>query len=958
MRRLLISPHGSVLRLFIALLMSVPFQQPLFSAETDEEFFETKIRPLLIDRCIKCHADETGKTHGGLALDTRAGWERGGESGTAVVPGNAADSLLIVAVQYGEGGPQMPPEEAGGKLSAAEIGLLSEWVNRGAFDPRLAKSRIAGMDEAEAKTWWAFQPVPEPADQSDLQLDLLIDQQIAAVGLSKAPVADRRTLLRRASFDLTGLPPTPEEMSSFLNDTQPDAFARAVDRLLASPQYGERWGRHWLDLARYTDSWDARGYGGAGDIAEAWRYRDWVVSAMNRDIPYDQFIREQLAGDVINSLEGSFDPARVTATGVYAIGDWGNGDADKQKIHTDIVDDQIDFTSRGFLGITLACARCHDHKFDPLTTRDYHAMAGFFYSSRILENFTPPGAGEEPMRIDLTTPEERQQQVTRQQRLAEIDTILNAMLRPLINEESNALGTAGLFRLTKPGSDTPSLNINETDADLQVLTFNVPRRGIAVHPGPTSPVSAVWVSPSAATVNVRIQLSDSDPNCGDGIAWELRLREELIGSGSIANGGTEAFTGNGIEIKQGELLRLIIRPQAGHACDTTVVDFQIMTSKSPEAERGHMWSLRESLSEGKRQGTDGWWVCEGDGQELIGNESATQALEAERAALVSGTAVGVKVLGLAEGGIRNTSYNGFHDARIHKRGRYDQLGDAVPRGVPALLAKAPLNVSSGSGRLELANWIASPENPLTARVMVNRIWQQHFGHGLVRTPNNFGKLGQSPSHPELLDWLAWKFVQNSWSIKQLHRLIMNSAAYQRSSEGVVEGAVKDPTNLLLAHQNRRRLSAEELRDSLLVAAGTLDLTMGGPAVREISVPRRTLYIATIRSDRSGFRAMFDGANSQAIVDLRTDSVVAPQALWLMNNDFALAQVNALAVLVANQPGDVSQQLSWLIDRLFQRQPTPLEVSLAERVITDPGTAASWEPLCHVFLCTNEYIYVD
>jgi hypothetical protein len=924
-------------------------------ADEKDDFFESKIRPILVQRCEGCHTSDKGKMHGGLALDTKLGWTIGGDSGPAIVPGKPMESLIIAAIEYGEDGPQMPPSEAGGKLPNAEIQLLKDWIGRGAHDPRIAKQKVGGMDEAEAKSWWAFQPLQKLENFDTATIDSFIESKLTAANLSNAPEADKRTLLRRATYDLTGLPPTSTEMSEFLADTSADAFSRIVERLLASPHYGERWGRHWLDLARYADSWDARSYGGAGDIAEAWRYRDWVVNAFNRDQPYDQFVRDQIAGDILGTSDGQFNVEQIIATGAYAIGEWGNGDADKKKIHTDIVDDQVDFTSRTFLGITLACARCHDHKYDPFTTREYHALAGFFYSSRILENFTPPGAGEEPMRIDLTEPHVREQQMQKQKRIAEIDTSLMAMLRPLQTVERNALGTNGLMRRIKQGADTPSLMFNETDAELKVLTFRIPPIGVAIHPGPTSSVTAAWISPAEGIYQANIKLVDTDPNCGDGVLWELRHGTMLLGSGAIANGGTAEFDKADISIAPGELLRLIIKPQASHACDTTVTEFVITRSSASEPQH---WSLGESLKAGRQPGEDGWWVCEGDGQQLIQNDATARTLEAERAQLTSEMIVALKAVGLAEGGIKNTTYAGYHNARIHKRGQYDQLSDEVPRGFPVLLANEQPKIVEGSGRLELAKWVISPGNPLTARVMVNRIWQHHFGQALVRTPNNFGKLGERPTHPELLDYLAAKFIENGWSIKQMHRLVMNSDAYKRSSVPSSNAGTVDIENTLISHQQRRRLSAEELRDSLLFAAGSLDPTRGGPAVRDLMVPRRTLYIANVRSDRSGYLAVFDGANAQTIVDKRNDTVVAPQALWLLNNTFALTQANALASLVVKQDGDSNQRLAWLTDRLFQRPPTKSEQALVSAAVDNSNLLESWEPLCHVLLCTNEFVYVD
>ncbi len=498
-------------------------------------------------------------------------------------------------------------------------------------------------------------------------LDRFILAALEAKGLRPAKPADKRTLLRRATFDLTGLPPTPEEVHAFLRDDAPDAFARVVDRLLASPAYGERWGRHWLDLVRYTDSFDARGLGGEMDCADAWRYRDWVVRAFNRDLPYDQFLTLQIAGDLVPSPEG-LNADGIIATGLLALGNWGGGDADKEKLLTDIADDQVDVVSRTFLGLTMACARCHDHKFDPISTADYYGLAGIFFSTHILPNVGPKTNGPPMLRIPLLPP---------------------AQLEAL--------------RKQKPVPPIPYAN------------------------------------------------------------------------------------------------------------------------------------------------------------------------------------------GAQEGGVPGSPHAGTHDVRIHIRGRYDRLGELVPRRFPEILAgRQQKPIANGSGRLDLAHWLTRPDHPLTARVMVNRIWQHHFGEGLVRTPSNFGKLGRPPTHPELLDFLASDFVRSDWSIKHMHRLLLLSATYQQASDSEPDTFKSDPDNLLLGRMNRRRLEAEALRDSVLAVSGRLDRTAGGPAVRDFAAPRRTLYLTTIRSDRSGFGPLFDTADPTAPVEKRTISTVAPQALFLLNHPFMLA----------------------------------------------------------------------
>jgi hypothetical protein len=666
----------------------------------DAAFFESRVRPLLAERCFECHSHDK-KIKGGLALDSRSGWEKGGDTGPAIVPGKPEESLLIKAISHLDKDLAMPPKK---KLGEEEIAILTEWVNMGAPDPREVVAKIGGMTAAEASAWWAFQPLPTAsvAAASPAQIDKFIAARLTKAGLAPAPQADKRKLIRRVTFDLIGLPPTPEEVAAFLADDSPEAFSRVVERLLASPRYGERWARHWLDVVRYTDSLDTRGFGSEGDVAEAWRYRDWVTRAFNRDLPYDQFIQQQVAGDVLLHQPGApFDPDQLIATGMYAIGSWGNGDADKEKAHTDIVDDQIDVTGRAFLGLTLACARCHDHKFDPITTADYYGLAGIFFSSRILDRFAPKTAGEKIMRLSLLSPVEEKQRTATQRRIAEIDEALS-----------------------EDPTDVASLEREHN-----------------------------------------------------------RLSTELA------------------------------HPPMCH--------------------------------------------------------------------------------GLREGGIPKTAYEGFHDARIHVRGRYDRLGDLVSRRFPAILAgENQPSIRDGSGRLELARWLASPQNPLPARVMVNRIWQHHFGEGLVRTPNNFGKLGTAPTHPELLDWLAAEFVRSGWSIKAMHRLIVNSATYQQAATSAA--VATDPDNLLFGRQNRRRLEAESLRDAMLFVSGRLDLQEGGPSVRDLATPRRTLYITTIRADRATYQMLFDAADPTAIVEKRVESTVAPQALWLLNHPVVLAQARALA----------------------------------------------------------------
>ncbi len=931
---------------------------PRAAANEDFAFFESKIRPILVEHCFDCHSGS--KTKGGLSLDSKNGWQKGGDSGPALLPGNPDKSLLIEAVRYHDEDSAMPPKKNGGKLPDAKIALLEQWVRNGAPDPRVASAKIGGMDAEEARAWWAFQPLPTDAPPTTLaaasaQLDAFLNTRLEAEELVPSPPADKRTLLRRVCYDLTGLPPSPQEVSAFLADPSPEAFSKVVERLLASPQYGVKWGRHWLDVVRFTDLLDARtaDKADAGDIVDSWRYRDWVVNAFNSDLPYDQFVSHQIAGDLL--AKDDWDPQKLIATGVYAIGEWGNGDADKEKIHTDMVDDQVDLTSRAFLGLTLSCARCHDHKFDPLSTRDYYAMAGIFFSSSILDRFTPKGAGEKLMRIPIVSGEEEHKLKIARGRLATIDARLAEKLEPFTEFEHQPGGQETLTLWKGKGVSLPALYINSGTAPASLTSWKLPPKSIGVHPGQKVPVSLSWRSPVSAKVTCSFELKDADPNCGDGIAWTLKHREKVLQTGTLNNATTSELQKLSAEVQKGDLLQLIIRPNGEYSCDMTQVDLKI------ELSGGRTWDVTEALLSGATQGQDDlWWIGAGEGLSL-GNETPEgKALAADRKKAAEELEQFTFTQGLRDGGLPKTRYEGFHDAPIHKRGRYDTLGEVVPRGFPALLSKQqPALGKSASGRLELARWIASPSNPLTARVFVNRVWKHHFGEGLVRTPNNFGKLGTPPTHPELLSWLAGHFVQSGWRIKDLHRLILHSAAYQRSAAPGPATLRKDPDNRFLSHQNRRRLSAEEIRDSLLKFSMKLDPKLGGRSEPDLFSPRRTLYLRTIRSDRSNFQALFDGADPSVMVEKRVESTVSPQALFLLNHPFSIAQAEALAALASAEGMTDSEPITrWLWGRLFLREPSPEEAAFSRQALGLKPDLKTLTSFCQMLLCSNETVYVD
>ncbi|HVK19195.1 MAG TPA: PSD1 and planctomycete cytochrome C domain-containing protein [Fimbriiglobus sp.] len=1021
------------------------------------ELFKARVRAVLAKNCLRCHGGK--KTEGDLDLATRGKLLKGGVSGPAVVPGDAKASRLHQLTAHLKE-PHMP--DGGDKLPDADLKAIADWIDLGApYD-----APLAGQDDATPAAGetahWAYRPVGNPAPPAVRNatwprdpIDRFVLAKLEAAGLRPAAPADKRTLVRRVTFDLTGLPPTPEEAEAFVQDNSPDAYAKLIDRLLASPAYGQRWGRHWLDLVRYCDSFDARGFGSDGDCADAWRYRDWVVDAINRDLPYDRFVRMQVAGDVLD-LPPNERPAGVVATGMLAIGNWGGGDADKEKLLTDIVDDQIDVVGRSVLGLTVACARCHDHKFDPISTKDYYALAGIFFSTHILPSVGAKTGGPPMLRVPVETPTERAKRAETEAKLQAVEratadttakarAVVLARLREELPEHllaahdgregdgldprwlrlaedpsrppagavlsKFALDVAGKkgLRNWRGATDPPSFVVNATGSEAKFATITMPPRTVAVHPGPGTDVAVAWTAPAAGEVEASAVVTDHDANCGDGFAWELRRGAAKLAGGEVGNGRKDAFTGRA-SVAAGDRLVLVIRRRAEYSCDTTGVEFKVRAAgkeydlaadwlaATPPTARLGPWSVEEvspaaPLPAKVAEAAAAWAAARKQAPERAGLEAAARAyaeavvagggvpfLPADGAAaeffdaaartelgrLGAEAAAQRKVLAAPrptanaaqEGGVPGSPHAGLHDVKVHVRGQYDRLGELVPRGFPEMVRGAnPPAITSGSGRKELADWLTRPEHPLTARVIVNRVWQYHFGEGIVRTPSNFGALGEKPTHPELLDHLARTFVADGWSLKKLHRRILLSGTYRQSSILDPRSSIlqTDPDNRLWGRYPRRRLEAEAIRDSLLAVAGKLDPSRGGPSLRDFASPRRTLYLTTIRSDRTGFGPLFDMADSTAPVDKRTVSTVAPQALFLMNHPFVKQQAEAFADRVLARPE--ADRLDYAHRVAFGRPPTDAERALGLDVVK-PGGREAWAAWCHLLMQANEFVTVE
>ncbi len=766
------------------------------------EFFEKQVRPILANRCYPCHGPGAGQGQAALRLDSLAGMLRGGRSGPAMVPGDPRKSLFILAINH-DTFVQMPPKT---KLPQAEVQTLTEWVRAGAPWPNAevpaAQPSVGRSDQAEfteeEKSFWALQPVVEPVvptvenpGWARTSIDRFVLAQLEAKGLCPAPAADKRTLIRRATIDLHGLPPTPEQVAAFLADDSSGAFARIVERLLASPRYGERWGRHWLDVARYADS---NGMDDNLTYADAWRYRDYVIAAFNKDKPYDQFVREQLAGDLLTTWSDENRAECLIATGLLMVGPKMLAEDDPVKQQMDIADEQLDTSARAFMGLTMGCARCHDHKFDPVRIADYYSLAGIFKST-------------------------------------------GTMISYRVDSKWNATALEGP-------------NLNERLSELE---------------------------------------------------REIDAHDDVLVNGNM-----------------------------------------------------------EKMSSEEREE----------------HEQSLEAAKREYASIP-------KAMAVTEGKVE--------DLPIFLRGNHLTPGKLVRRGFPRVLAGDQQSLISDkqSGRMELAEWLTRPEHPLTARVMMNRVWKWHLGQGIVRTPDNFGHLGEWPDNQPLLDWLAIRFVEGGWSVKSMHRLIMLSSTYQMSTTSNHRALGIDPENRLLWRRDRRRMEGEVIRDSLLAVSGQLDLTMGGTLLPHMNFvnlsdkgkardpalydsKRRSVYLPVLRSALYEMFQSFDFPAPAVINGRRSSTTVASQALFMMNSRLMVEASNRLAEQLLAEPAwDDKQPIARAYELVLLRPPSTQETQewleflaqydrtqRSEGVEAGPQHRQAWQGLCRVLLSSNEFVYVE
>ncbi|EMI20059.1 protein containing DUF1549 [Rhodopirellula maiorica SM1] len=784
----------------VVLTRLVAAAEPVESVPQSEiDFFESRIRPVLVEHCYSCHSTDATIVQGGLLLGSREATQTGGDSGPAVVPKNVSESLLISAIQYDDF--EMPPKQ---KLPQSVIDDFVTWVEKGAVDPRTQSAAAPrhGIDPIAARDHWAFQSVVAPEvpgaritqdDQAWIRspIDAFVLSKLNQKGWRPAAKADKYTLLRRATFDLIGLPPSQSEIDAFVADDSPRSFERVVDRLLASPHYGQRWGRHWLDLVRYADT---NGADENHKMPHAWRYRDWVFDRLNEDQPLDEFIVHQLAGDLLPTNDEELRRQRIIATGMLVIGPKMLAEQDKEKMRIDIVDEQIDCVTRTMLGMTVACARCHDHKFDPISTEDYYALAGIFSSTRTMlhENFVSKW-----MERDLPSNEIDQQRSEHQKK------------------------------------------INRSRAAVEEIV------------------------------------------AGANAALLAKLKTETLPD----------------------------KPE----------------DQYPETTKKQLAAARKALAD---------------------IEKAMPAYDIAMA-VEEGTPTSLAV---------------------HIRGNHLSKGDTlVPRGVPQRLqsvAGFDTIADDESGRLNLAHWLTSADHPLTGRVMANRLWMWHFGQPLMRSPSNFGLQSEAPLHQDLLDWLARRLVDEGWSLKRMHRMIMLSSTYQMRSD-LSDYQEDDPENEYLSHQNRRRLEIEPLRDAIYIAGDLLDRTFGGSPVAA-DAPRQSVYLLINRAALLDLFSTFDYVETANHIEQRPVTTVPNQALFLLNSQLVHQQAERLSASMLDHDDDDEVRITHLWMKLYGRPPTATDIALCQEFVADAAERLpdganprqAWSGLCRTLIAGSLFSYVD
>lgn len=938
------------------LLLGLPLI--LSAAEGDAAWFETHVRPLLHEHCLECHSTAK-KVKGGLALDARVAWEKGGDAGPAIIPGKPDESLLIKAVSWQDLDLQMPPKY---KLGEREQAVLAEWIRRGAPDPRGAevavKAHATGMSLADGRRFWSYvplaaTPVPPVADTSwpHNDIDRFILAKLEAARVRPAADAETLVLVRRLVLVLTGLPPTEAQIDRFVQRAASDraaAVAELADDLMATPAFAERFAGHWLTLTRFAES---SGGGRTLLFKDAWRFRDYVVQAFAENRPLDRLIREHLAGDLIQAQNDVERARHLTATGFLALGPTIYEEQDKQRLRFDVIDEQIDTIGKAFLGQTISCARCHDHKFDPVSQRDYYALAGIFASTRTLSNYTDNVVSWIDHRLPL--PAEQDQRVAdAERRIPALEKQLKEAKNTLAKRKDVASGLAAKTNQPIPLGEVDGIVIDDDQAQ----------------------ASGMWKH-STYYFGTGYRHDDGKERGAKSLTFTPRLP---------ASGRYEVRLA--YPALAGRATKVPVHIFHARGDDTVYVD----QTKQPDIE-GRFVTLGTFTFDHEgasyvivsNQGADGYVTADlvqflplGASVAMAAKEIASgpadqQDLRSDIARLeVELTAakalVGDRPLVM---GVRDEET--IADTHIRVRGEVHQKAALVPRGFLSVLTRSPTALpSTQSGRRELAEWLVR-DNPLTARVLANRVWTWTVGEGLVRTVDNFGTTGEAPTHPELLDHLA-RSLQRDWDVRALIRAIVTSRAWQLA----VASSTDDPDNRLLAHAHRRRMDAEQIRDAILVVSGALDRTVGGPNIRGAASAasdsgaasavefayrfddvRRSLYTPAFRNNRLEVFALFDFGDINTGQGQRHATTSALQASWFLNSPFVREQARVTATAVLASGGTAAERLTTLFRRALGRPPLPAERAACERVLAAGANQDAWAMIAQSLFGSVEFRHV-
>ena len=911
------------------------------------EFFEARIRPVLIKHCYECHSAKSEEVKGSLLVDSAAGLLQGGDSGPSIISGKPNESPLIEALRYE--GVEMPPT---GRLPANVIKDFERWVEMGSPDPR-TDSPAPGVikpqrtiDLEAGRQFWAFRPIvdhqpPEVTDKSwpKSDIDSFVLQKLEAAGLKPAIDADPRTLIRRVYFDLIGLPPSPEEVAAFLNDESSDALKKVVDRLLESPQFGVHWGRHWLDVARYADS---NGADFNATFHNAWKYRDYVIDSFNRDKPFDQFVREQIAGDLLPHESDEQLTEGIVATGFLMLGTKMLSERDKEKLTMDVVDEQLNTLGQSFMAVTLGCARCHDHKFDPIPTKDYYALAGILKSTRTLQGESQQYVSTWPRR---ELPAEKEQ-------IAAVEKfeLTKKELQASIKDAKNQTTTLGK-KIELLRKNTNSLLIDDSEAKLTgswtKSTYSKPFIGVGYIHDAKSEKGEKWAEftvkiPRTAKYDVQLAYSGTSGRA-DNVPISIKHAEadvEISLDQEKKGPIDDIFASLGhfrFDADKPAIITVSTRGTVGYVIIDAVRLVELDDGGKPVV--NEIAEDDEELKAAEadlKTATEQQKQLEADLKKL--DENAPQPLPA--------------AIAVAEA-------KEIDDCEINIRGEHRNLGPKAPRGFlqVAYSGTAPKIAEQQSGRLELAEWLASPQHPLTARVFVNRIWHHLMGQGIVASVDNFGRLGDQPTHPELLDRLAADFMRDGWSTKSMVRQIVLSRTYRLSSQHNEDSWNADPSNRLLWRAHRRRIPAESIRDSILAVSGQLDMTPEGSPVKGLGTLvtqnvadekqieqketlHRSVYLPIIRSQLPPMLIVFDFADPDLVVGRRPVTNVPAQALLLLNSPFVMEQAEIAAdrvhSSVKKRNNENSSDSRTIIERTYElvlsRLPTTSEVARAEEFL--------------------------